>query len=115
MGRSAKVKRLVTELARLSPEEQIEFEREWDALQLRRLLGRTWDEEAAEIVARFRLPPAEERRLRELLSLQEEGRLTAAAERELDALLAELDRRIQETAQALEGLARRRRGDRNGN
>lgn len=114
MARSAKVKQLVAEVARLSPEERIEFEREWDALQLRHLLGRAWDEEAAEAAARFRLPPDRERRLRELLRLQEEGRLTVAEEEELDALLAELDRRTQDAAQALQELAQARRGSRNG-
>jgi len=108
VGCSAKVKELVAEVARLSPDEQVEFEREWDALQIRRLLGRAWDEEAADVAARFRLPAARERRLRELLDLQGEERLTAAEEAELDALLEELDRRTQEAAQALQELARRR-------
>ena len=114
MARSGKVKQLVAEVARLSPEEQLEFEREWDLLQLRRLLGRAWDEEAAEATARFRLPPDRERRLRELLRLRDERPLTAAEEEELDALLADLDRRTEQAARALEGLARARRGGRNG-
>jgi len=107
---SFKVQKLVSELDRLSPEELLEFEREWEGLRLRKLLGPGWDEEAAEVAARFRLPPAQELRLRALLEAQEEGRLTPPEEEELDSLLEELDRRTQEAARALGELARRRGG-----
>jgi hypothetical protein len=111
---TSRVKELITEVARLRPEELVEFEREWDLLRLRSLLGQAWDEEAAEIAAHFRLPPARQQRLHELLEAQAQaaGRLSPQEEEELDALLQELDRRALEAAQALQELAERRASSR---
>jgi predicted DNA-binding protein len=107
---TSKVKELITEVAHLRPEELVEFEREWDLLRLRSLLGGALDEEAAEIAARFRLPPERQQRLQELLEAQAQGagRLSPQEEEELDNLLQELDRQTAATAQALQELAERR-------
>lgn len=107
---TSRVKELITKVAHLQAEELVEFEQEWDLLRLRSLLGRAWDEEAAEIAARFRLPPARQQRLHELLEAQTQGagRLSPQEEEELDTLLQELDRRTSEAAQALQELAGRR-------
>jgi len=102
------VKQLIAEVAKLSAEELAEFELEWEALRLGQVQGLERDEEAAAIVARYRLPTKQQQRVRELLQANQEGQLTRAEEEELDTLLEEIDRRNLAAAQALMELAENR-------
>lgn len=106
--RNSNVKQLIAEVAKLNPEELAEFELEWEALRLGQVQCLEQDEEAAAIVARYRLSAEQQQRVRELLQVNQEGQLTRVEEEELDALLEEIDRRNLLAAQALMELAERR-------
>lgn len=106
--KDSNVKQLIAEVAKLSPGELAEFELEWEALRLGQIQGLGRDEEAAAIVARYRLSAKQQQRIRELLQANQEGQLTSAEEEELDALLEEVDRRNLAAAQALMELAEKR-------
>jgi hypothetical protein len=108
-GGGSNVKQLIAEVAKLSPEELAEFELEWEALRLKQIQGLERDEEAASIVAHYRLPPKQQQKVKELLQANQEGQLTRSEEEELDALLEEIDRRNIAAAQALMELAKKRR------
>ena len=98
---------LLEAIAQLNEEEFAEFEAGFEQLALNRKT--IADEEAAQIVARHRLPLSQQVRVRELLFNNREGMLTEAEEEELDFYMAKMDQALEETADELLALAEQRK------
>ena len=106
-GIQVTVEELLDAVAKLSPAEQVRFERGFKALRQRMA---SLKEKVARCAESYQLPPKQQERLRELLDKNKEGLIVPEEEKELDVLLDELDRRnllladeIQKLAHQLEG------------
>jgi len=108
-GIQVTVEELLDAVAKLSPAEQVQFEHGFKALRQRRA---PLKEKVALHAESYQLPPKQQERLRELLDKNKEGLIIPEEEKELDALLEELDRRnlllaneIQKSAHQQDGPA----------
>lgn len=101
------VEELLDAVAKLSPAEQAQFERGFKALRQRRA---SLKEKVARRAESYQLPPKQQQRLRELLDKNKEGLIIPEEEKELDALLEELDRRNLLLADEMQKLAHQQNG-----
>lgn len=103
---SQNVEQLLEAVARLSPDEQREFQRLLDARQAAN--GHTETDETALVqAAQVRLPAAAERRLRRLITRSERGQLTPQELADYQSLAQEAQRIDAARAEALVTLAQR--------
>jgi hypothetical protein len=96
------VEELLNAVAKLSPAEQTRFERDFKVLRQRRM---SLKEKVVRCAESYKLPSKQQDRLRELLDKNKEGLIIPEEEKELDALLEELDRRNLLLADDIQKLA----------
>jgi len=89
-GIQVTVEGLLDAVSKLSPAEQVRFERGLKALLQRRV---SLKEKVARCAESYKFPPKQQKRLEELLEKNKEELIRPEEEKELDALLEELDRR----------------------
>ncbi len=98
---------LLDVVSKLDEAELAEFETRFEQLWLSR--PAVVDEEAAHIAEARRLAPRQQARLRALLEKNREEDITETETKEMDKYIAEIDQRLEETADDLLKLAERRR------
>ena len=101
-GIQVTMEELLDAVAKLSPAEQAQFEHGFKALRQRRA---PLKEKVACCAKSYQLPPKQNERLRELLDKNKEGLIIPEEEKELDALLEELDQRNLLLANEIQKLA----------
>jgi hypothetical protein len=100
-GMENTVEALLDAVAKLSPKEQAEFERGFRSMRQQR---RSLKERVAQRAKSYQLSPEQQKRLSELLKKNKEGEITFEEEKELDALIEELDRRKLRLADEIQKL-----------
>jgi len=101
------VEDLITAVAQLPPGEMSDFQLRFEELQIARL--RFGDPELAQIADTYRLPFADQERVRELLTLNRENGLQAEEEQELDHYFDEMEQRLDAVADEFISLAEHRK------
>jgi hypothetical protein len=100
------VKNLLDGVSQLTPRELSEFMLRFDELRLAQMLS--VNEQAAQIADAYHLPGEDRLRVLDLLTKNREEGLTDQEEAELDAYMREMDRQLNQVADELLALARRR-------
>ena len=101
-GIQVTVEELLDAVAKLSPAEQARFEHGFKALCQRMV---SLKEKVVHCAESYKLPPKQQKRLRELLDKNKEELIIPEEEKELDALLEGLDRRNLLLADEIQKLA----------
>ncbi|MBI1923867.1 hypothetical protein HYR99_06415 [Candidatus Poribacteria bacterium] len=107
-GTPVTVEALLDAVAKLSPAEYAQFERGLIPLRQRRL---SIKEKVARLAKSYQFLPEQQERLSELLWKNKEGVIQPEEEKELDALIEELDRRKLRLADDIQKLACPSAGD----
>lgn len=103
---------IMTAVSQLNEAELVEFEIQFEQLWLARMEAA--DKEAAQIASLYRLPPAQQARLRSLLQKNREEGVTQRETEELDQYMDQLDQALDKTAAELLKLARKREQEQTG-